>query len=659
MRKVLLFLVAVLVTTATMAQTNAKLNPTVKKEKAPQRVFEPVDNTVPVSLPSPIEATKSGPKNVVIRPIGQAGNAYSFYANGRTYIWADNDLNTVSFVHRMLNPPGTGFLSYDISKDGGATWVNNIQVYDPNLTGADNARYPQGVIYNPSGNLNPDSAYFAYWAPVLDASNGASWGGYGYGVHKLDSSMAPTQTNKASHGSFLQEIPDAFTINADGKTWMVDNAAVDALFAGYMDTLIINVGTFNDTIKDFEYAEFLHYAPSSLENTGDRVGFTDLKVAFAPDGLTGYISMLGHNDYTLVPDSAYYPILYKTIDGGVTWTGPINVQMSLTNGISAIKNFIPDSIMVQLFTTMPDRDSVIYTTAFDHDLVVDINGNAHIAVAVGLAAGGWSISSGLSGQDGTSGIIGVFDIYTTDGGSSWDAWYLSPTMTFRGYYPGGGSAAGTDDISEDTRPQVSRTMDGKKVFFTWLDTDIEIIPGMGNSQPDIYLRGIDVTNMNKTVTFNVTDGTTGQYVAHMGSQSHYVFSSSGTYTIPMVYQEFGSGADPLLPVQYYFVDGFTLTDADFIPNPGIYEVEDLFSSSYIYPNPASDNVNIDIRLEKSGNVSVEVLDMLGKVVYAEELGTMFPGQHKLNIGVGNFENGMYFVKVNVNKQSVTHKLLVD
>ena len=53
----------------------------------------------------------------------------------------------------MLNPPdgpGSGFLAYDYSTDGGITWQVNNQIYDPELTGASLARYPEGGIYNPS-----------------------------------------------------------------------------------------------------------------------------------------------------------------------------------------------------------------------------------------------------------------------------------------------------------------------------------------------------------------------------------------------------------------------------------------------------------------------------------------------------------------------------
>lgn len=41
-------------------------------------------------------------------PIGESGNAYGFYGDPRTYLWADDYINSVVFTHRMVvDPPGS------------------------------------------------------------------------------------------------------------------------------------------------------------------------------------------------------------------------------------------------------------------------------------------------------------------------------------------------------------------------------------------------------------------------------------------------------------------------------------------------------------------------------------------------------------------------
>nr|NQU90470.1 hypothetical protein [Bacteroidota bacterium] len=139
-------------------------------------------NPVKVEIPYPAEFKGTDFVNPI--EIGQSGNAFGFAYMRTTYLWAVNDINSISFIHRMTGQPGTGYLAYDVSMDGGQTWAINNQVYNPTLTNAFNARYPQGMLYNPEGNTDPNNAYFNYFAPTLDNSNPAganTWGGYCWG----------------------------------------------------------------------------------------------------------------------------------------------------------------------------------------------------------------------------------------------------------------------------------------------------------------------------------------------------------------------------------------------------------------------------------------------------------------------------------------------
>jgi len=66
----------------------------------------------------------TGTDDIYVLDIGAAANAYGLYNGGRTFVWVENDINSISFTHRMLNPPegpGSGYVAYDFSIDGGAT----------------------------------------------------------------------------------------------------------------------------------------------------------------------------------------------------------------------------------------------------------------------------------------------------------------------------------------------------------------------------------------------------------------------------------------------------------------------------------------------------------------------------------------------------------
>ncbi len=85
-------------------------------------------------------------------------------------------------------------------------------------------------------------------------------------------------------------------------------------------------------------------------------------------------------------------------------------------------------------------------------------------------------------------------------------------------------------------------------------------------------------------------------------------------------------------------------------------VEDHKLSGFsIYPNPASDQVNLN--LEKSGEeVAVEVFDINGRKV----IQTKFDGASNFeeSLNVSNLNSGVYFVKVNTDGKTATQKLII-
>jgi|LSQX01.1.fsa_nt_gb hypothetical protein len=497
----------------------------------------------------------AGNRDIVsVIPIGGSANAYGLYNGGRTALWADNNLNTVAFVHRMLIPPGSGYLAYDVSTDGGMTFTNDIQIYDPTKDKGDNARYPQGVIYNPTGNTNPDNAYFSYFAPTLDGSNAGagSWGGYAGGVHKLSQTASPTQQDWSSRPPFRQNVPATMTINpVSGDIWVFEPALVDGLGNQYTDSLLFTKGTWNAALEDYDYDRWVMHAPAYTEG---RAAAHE-KIAFAPNGQIGYMSLLWDNldGDPFVNGAAFYPVIYKTTDGGQTWTGPTAIVLGGPDGFESVKYYLTEDQWNNLWVNpeLVHRDSVGYTTAFDHGMVVDKNGDLHISVTIGVA-GSESYSIIASGGYGAT-----FHIYSVNQGACFAAQYVTHNKTFRGEF---------GEISEDSRSQISRTQDGSKVFLSWLDTDFEGVTD--NVMPDIWCWGFDVDSRMYTDVENVTYLSEGWLEANMGTASNYVFSSGDTYTIPFVYQTF-TGGDPTQPVEFKYIQDFTFTNADFTNGPHV------------------------------------------------------------------------------------------
>jgi len=579
--------------------------------------------------------------------IGQAGNAFGFAFMRTTYLWADNHINTVTFIHRMINPPGTGYLAYDISKNGGQTWTNNVQTYDPTMEDAYDARYPQGAIYNPEGNTNPDQAYFHYFAPTLDGSNtgaGTEWGGYAYGVKQLAPGSAPTEHNQTSEPPYYQYLPSAFTITQTGTAWMVDeNTQGAADEFNYLGDLIIGRGTWEEAESDFEY--IFDLLPLEV-NSED--GINDIKIAFAPDGLTGYICVMTNLPVTL-PYTSYHPVLFKTTDGGDSWSDPIEVQLGGEDGLAEVREFISDSTLAWFYDPdpVPPRNEIPYYMGYECDLAVDAWGNPHISGMVCIA----NLEEGLIYT--AEGLIAMFHIWSDDQGETWRAFNRSDLKRCRAHF-----GSSTSGISQFNRPQVATTMDGAIVFFSWLDTESPEIED--NSQPDIYFREyLPTLDGHGEEAQNVTFFSAAMWQAYFGCMSHYVFSdvTDNTYTctIPFVYTQMTAN-DPLQPVQFYYIPDFVQTYVIIginEPDPG-----KQLDISQNYPNPFSAKTYVDLNMLKESAVSLCIYDLTGNLVREYNLGKLTKGIHQAEISADDLSKGVYFYSVNNGQGKVTRKMIV-
>jgi hypothetical protein len=231
-------------------------------------------------------------------------------------------------------------------------------------------------------------------------------------------------------------------------------------------------------------------------------------MAWSEDGMTGYLAFIGNDGSLNIPgaDTTYYLIIYKSADGGVTWT-----KISPTPNINLLAS--------KLTSVTP------LTAAFECRAGLDKNNELHVNVGIGEARAGFSIASAF-------GFWALFDIYSTGGGTSWWGQKLANPMTFRGAFTNAGQA-----VDADSRPYVSRSYDGSKMIFSWFDTDTSLFAGTGNSNPDMWLIGYDVTANKWTAPMNATATTNAEGVSLFGTTAYYTIAGSSNETVPMVYSE--------------------------------------------------------------------------------------------------------------------------
>lgn len=79
----------------------------------------------------------------------------------------------------------------------------------------------------------------------------------------------------------------------------------------------------------------------------------------------------------------------------------------------------------------------------------------------------------------------------------------------------------------------------------------------------------------------------------------------------------------------------------------------------VYPNPAQkgEAVKMSLSLDKPSNVRYTVVNAVGQVQYAEELGKVSSGQREWQLPTDQLSSGVYFIRVTADETTLTQKLI--
>ncbi len=76
-----------------------------------------------------------------------------------------------------------------------------------------------------------------------------------------------------------------------------------------------------------------------------------------------------------------------------------------------------------------------------------------------------------------------------------------------------------------------------------------------------------------------------------------------------------------------------------------------------FPNPVAGSTQVNISMEKSGQVILEVTDMLGHKVLSADKGIMQSGAHRLTLDCSSLSTGCYCLSVYINGEVFSHKMI--
>ena len=83
----------------------------------------------------------------------------------------------------------------------------------------------------------------------------------------------------------------------------------------------------------------------------------------------------------------------------------------------------------------------------------------------------------------------------------------------------------------------------------------------------------------------------------------------------------------------------------------------LLKNVFVYPNPVSDNVNIEYTLSKTSDVIVELFNTTGQAIKSWNLGKQEIGKHTFSENIAGLSRGFYIIKIKSKTEEWTGKII--
>lgn len=530
-------------------------------------------------------------------------NAFGYMLNSlQKQLASCPSLNAVTFINRQdpatYGGGNSGHLRYSISTDKGISWTKGLGVTNADAQTLGQARYPESYLFANGGNTLNDLKLTAV-CPVLDAS-GVNWNGHLYNSITSDltnTNFIVTQEDYVNQSSGLfSTLGITEQGNRSGVFWRIDNSLND-------DNYYVFKGSFNGGTQKTDWVQHSVLSANWNEDSNGDAQKIGAVAAFSPDGNTGYIVALG--DIAGGHDSIFQPVVWEYNLATDSWGNASEIDINVFPQLS-------DYLQQWVDTAGVPISNGLATTGFSFDVTVDVNGNPHIITLVGAASVGtgspqaYAISTGFGMQ--------MMDISKDEWGD-WNMITISPMMDFAGMF-----GTGTNVAQVEVSTQISRTEDGKFIFYTWTDSDTT---GNSGFTPDLWGSFYDVENdmISPAINWTTNDPVWTTRVL-MAKTAQWVFETPETspcqrnFTVPVV------TIDPIVPNDitvphniHYFKDIAYSCASSTLTAPWFHNCKSnplSISVTNTEPGCGASNGMIDLQISGgTGPVSVTVSDING------------------------------------------------
>jgi hypothetical protein len=652
MKKLVLVTLALGVCIASFAQKNmrsiTKVSPRGIVEKS---IAEP--NQVALNANGPVKIINSnmkGGKSTLNKTvIGTSGNMLTVQMSDIRCLSVWPDLNLVAFTHRSGGSHGptpvtaANYQRVSFSIDGGSTFRDSLLTSDQTWAN----RYPSGVVVNRTGNTNAMHASIAFGGPYHLAG---AWKGHYLSSQRLDNSIShynylPWTVLTGVGTSYPYQVSilnmaGCSDMTAHGLTVYWDETATPNIIFKYAEMLNGSMAASVDTL-DWTHVlinpKFAH-----IPSDPTAVNYLNAGQAWSEDGSIGYAYFFGIDSLVNFNNSCE-PIVYKSTDKGATWTKMPIFDFSTISSIG-------DSIW-PLYANQTTYVPGIFGS--EQSGTVDANGDLHIVTEV---VGQYTNNLDSIGYSYTNEPKKLYDLHTTSTG--WDATCFATFKSATVLYTDANAlpTTGTGNaMGWDHRLNLSRTVDGTKLFAVWTDV-VDTATYPNNALPDVIAYSWDITNGHHTTVKNFTTMTAydgDNYWMHVGDR---VLENGTEFDIPVTTTLTGSYQEDTC--QHFYLSGIYFNAADY--TTGIIDpVNNISSVSQNYPNPFNGTTSFSVSLVKSADLSVIVTNIVGQKVSEINMGTVTAGSHTINLDATKLTSGIYFYTVKAGEGSVTKKMIVE
>ena len=642
--------------------------------------------------------------------LGQSINPFSILGAGRNCLSVVPSLNTVAFFRRggiddpggITNRPGNK-LFFDLNTKGGAegqwhlsrgpVFDDDAFVNDPTHTsqgGANNfgSRYPQGAIFNPSGNTDTSNAVAIGHPRVLDGTNDA-WGGIGWGWQKLAAGSSASQILESST-DLLHFRTESMEITNDA---IYSVEPIEDLSSGgvvFTDKIAVYRVTYNSAQNTMEKSNI--FIPFANEGGDYATGISNTAIAFGPDGVNGFVIVTAANN-AFDSIATYIPYISKTSDGGLTWTDlqPLRINKKMSDGPYPGLDALRDKLLGNkvyfdangnVVTAVPG-DELLYKLhnvdylVNDIDFVVDKDYYVHMVMSVAVSGFGDTLNATFPGGITYYPGFGSWNmhVYFNDPNGDIKGEVINQNVGLNGCW---GDCAGTDNFSDANRPQATRSEDGSIVVFAWYDTDSAAHPQLtddNNSNPDLWTQRVRVASPGSFFygpqTRNMSKGSDNDGLAALGNVAPRLLNGpNGGYVLASTVATFAD-FDPatgtaVLPTQHLYVNGVNVPiEPDSFPvavSGFVLDVKEKrkvseLTSLSLYPNPSAGEFTARFTTNQGGPAVFRVYNNQGQMVASKEV-RVGKGDLNMALNFSNLRPGMYHLQMESGNQIGSQRFII-